>query len=457
MKPAWHGWWRTVALFADTGSVALALGGAALLRFGPLRSFDLTSAGLNSEPLVDHMILAVPLWIASFAAFSLYKPARNMNPVEQARRLVAAGLAAPIALVSLSFAVRQEPSRLWIALSTLLVIPVVAFERRALDWFVSRRRVKGRWQTPVVVVGHREAKAVLEELVLNPIRGLQPVATCGFGWDGLPEGNFSELNYIVRMNQASAVVIVTTDMERDEVNHVVAIADQLPVQVLVLPGIDYTLAHNLAVVPVGEEPGLLLEPASLRIYQRIAKRTIDLLFSAAALLVTLPALLTIAFLIRIDSPGPALFKQVRVGRGGRVFTVFKFRTMLDGAEMRDDDEFGFVLQPADITRVTRVGRWLRRLSLDELPQFLNVLRGDMSIVGPRPLLGTGVVSDPVLACRLLMPPGMTGLWQIQRKSKTSPEELLRFDVTYTRNWSLLLDIYIILKTVPALIQKHHEH
>jgi exopolysaccharide biosynthesis polyprenyl glycosylphosphotransferase len=422
---------------------------------------DYASSGLSPELLAGHIALALPVWIFALAAFSLYSPVRNMNAVEQARRLVAAGLAAPIALVSISFALRQEPSRLWIALSTLLVIPVVALERRALQSFVSRRRAKGRWQTPVVVVGRREAKGLLEDLVMNPVRGMQPVATCGFNWDGLPEGTLNELDQLVRNSGAGTVVIVATDMERDEVNHVVAVADQLPAQVLILPGLDYTLAHNLAIVPVGDEPGLSLEPASLRSYQRLMKRTLDIVLSALALAFTWPALLMIGLLVRLDSPGPALFKQPRLGHGGKVFTVWKFRTMTDGSDedaelhVEQDDGWGFTVKAPDDPRVTSVGRWLRRLSLDELPQFVNVFWGDMSLVGPRPVtLREGAFSESVLTGRFLMPPGITGLWQVSGRHALTPEDRARLDLTYVRNWSLLLDIYIIIRTIPAVFAKH---
>ncbi len=461
MKPAWHGWWRTTAIGLDAIAVAAALVGAGILRLGPLEGLDYANPGLGAQLLISHVALGTPLWIGSFAAFRLYSPFRNMNAVEQARRLVAAGLAAPVALVSISFALRQEPSRLWIALSTLRVIPIVALERRGLSWFVSRQRARGRWQTPVVVIGRREAKSLVENIVMNPVGGMQPVATCGFAWDGLPEGTLNELADLVRANSASAVIIVATDMDRDEVNHVVAVADQLATQIVVLPGLDYTLAHNLAIVPVGDEPALSLEPAALRTYQKLAKRTIDIAVSALFLLFTWPMLLVIGSLVRMDTPGPALFRHPRVGRNGKIFNVMKFRTMVNGADedanayVTRDELTGFHIKPQDDPRVTRLGQWLRQSSLDELPQLLNVLLGHMSLVGPRPLMiGEGTFSDSVLAGRLLMHPGMTGLWQVSGRSDALPEERARLDLTYVRNWSLLLDIYIILRTIPAMFKKH---
>ncbi len=461
MKPKWHSWWRSTALVFDMTAVALALVTAGLLRLGPLENLEYASDGLGSGLLSGHIALAIPLWIGAMAAFSLYSPIRNMNAVEQARRLVAAGLAAPIALVSISFALRQEPSRLWIALSTLLVIPMVALERRALSGLVARKRSRGKWQTPTVVVGRREAKALLEDLMMNPVRGMQPVATCGFAWDGLPDVTLQELDQIVRRTGAGTVVIVATDMERDEVNHVVAVADQLPAQVLILPGLDYTLAHNLAIVPVGEEPGLSLEPASLRTYQRLLKRTMDIVASLLALLVAMPAMVTIGMLVRLNTPGPAIFRQPRLGQGGKVFTVWKFRTMVDGSDedaelhVSQDDGWGFTIKAPNDPRVTSIGKWLRRLSLDELPQFINVLRGDMSLVGPRPVtLREGSYSESILGGRFLMPPGITGLWQVSGRHALAAEDRARLDLTYVRNWSLLLDIYIILRTLPAVVSKH---
>jgi exopolysaccharide biosynthesis polyprenyl glycosylphosphotransferase len=454
-------WWWLSALYLDAIAVALTLGGAALLRLGPLQGWEMITAGLSPGVALNNLAVALPIWIASLAAFGLYSPTISRNPVEQTKRIVSAGLAAPIAFISLAFVFHQDPSRLWVALATVLTIPSVTLGRRGLQAVVSSQRNRGKWQTKVVLVGRHEAKALVEELTINTSLGLQPVATCGFAWEDLPHGELHDLASIVRTHGVRGVLIVAMDMERDEINRAVAVADELPAEVVLLPGLDYTLAHNLSVLPLGNQPGLALQPASLRNYQRLLKRGLDLVFASAALVVLSPVLFAVGILIRLNSRGRAIFKQPRVGEQGEIFTVWKFRTMVDGAAESDelyvaqDNGFGFTLKMPGDPRVTGVGKFLRRTSLDELPQLINVIKGDMSIVGPRPVtLRERDQTESVLAGRLLVTPGITGLWQVSGRSALSAEDRARLDLTYVRNWSLLLDLYIMLRTIPAVVRKH---
>jgi lipopolysaccharide/colanic/teichoic acid biosynthesis glycosyltransferase len=183
----------------------------------------------------------------------------------------------------------------------------------------------------------------------------------------------------------------------------------------------------------------------------------DLLGAAAGLILLSPALLLIAFLIRLDSPGPILFRQQRPGRSLRSFTVLKFRSMVVGSDRIKPDEFASLgYGPQQKTkadpRITRVGRVLRRFSLDELPQLVNVLRGEMSLVGPRPLLGWELSQSDLMA-RSSVLPGLTGLWQVSGRSELSFEEMLRLDLEYVSNRSLLMDLTIVLRTIPAMFSR----
>jgi len=186
---------------------------------------------------------------------------------------------------------------------------------------------------------------------------------------------------------------------------------------------------------------------------------VDIVLATIGLVLTLPVLVVIAVAVRRDSPGPAIFKQVRVGANGRPFTLYKFRSMalgndnsqhrsyvaryIDGSAERVGGMFKLVHDP----RVTRVGRWLRRTSLDELPQLWNVLRGEMSLVGPRPSLPSEVaLYDEKARQRLRVKPGLTGLWQVSGRCTLSFDEMIALDVGYWQRWSLLLDLTILLKT-----------
>jgi exopolysaccharide biosynthesis polyprenyl glycosylphosphotransferase len=192
----------------------------------------------------------------------------------------------------------------------------------------------------------------------------------------------------------------------------------------------------------------------------VAKRVYDLAFASLGMLLTLPLWIAIALLVKLTSPGPIFFRQRRVGHRGRPFTILKFRTMRVGAdemlaELRALNEAdGPLFKLRDDPRVTRVGRWLRRWSFDELPQLFNVVRGDMSLVGPRPPLPEEVREyEEWQFDRLEVPPGITGLWQISGRSDLSFDEYVRLDLFYIENWSLAYDFFIVAKTIPVLLSK----
>jgi lipopolysaccharide/colanic/teichoic acid biosynthesis glycosyltransferase len=203
---------------------------------------------------------------------------------------------------------------------------------------------------------------------------------------------------------------------------------------------------------------LTLKPTGLSAGQRIGKRGVDLVLSVVGLIVFSPILLVLALAIKATSSGPVLFLQERVTEGGRTFWMYKFRTMTLPA-----DADGDVIQLATSTpyfklkndpRLTPLGKWLRRLSLDELPQLVNVLRGEMSLVGPRPLPAEQVSANlELLGPRHEVRPGITGWWQIQGRSTVGPEEAIRLDHFYIENWSAALDLYILMRTVGVLVKR----
>ena len=189
------------------------------------------------------------------------------------------------------------------------------------------------------------------------------------------------------------------------------------------------------------------------------KRVVDLLIAGVTLVLAAIPMLAIALVIRLDSPGPVILRQPRVGRNGRPFAAFKFRTMVDGADrLRDEllaEEGGAdprLFKHAADPRLTRTGKWLRRWSLDEFPQVWNIVRGEMSVVGPRPPLPDEVARyEPVHWQRLAVVPGLTGLWQVNGRSDLSFDEMVRLDLYYAETWSPWLDLKLIVRTVPAVL------
>jgi exopolysaccharide biosynthesis polyprenyl glycosylphosphotransferase len=189
------------------------------------------------------------------------------------------------------------------------------------------------------------------------------------------------------------------------------------------------------------------------------KRSFDFVGATITLVVLAPALALIALLVRLDSRGPAIYRQTRVGRAGRPFTMWKFRTMVDGADalkpgLRALNEADGLFKIAEDPRLTRVGRWLRRYSLDELPQLVNVLRGEMSLVGPRPLVADDDARITGLdRRRLYLTPGMTGRWQILGSARVPLSEMIKLDYLYVTGWSLWSDVKILLRTVPYVLAR----
>jgi lipopolysaccharide/colanic/teichoic acid biosynthesis glycosyltransferase len=185
------------------------------------------------------------------------------------------------------------------------------------------------------------------------------------------------------------------------------------------------------------------------------KRAFDIGASAAGIVLLLPVFVLLAVLVRLDSPGPVFFRQQRPGRNMRAFTMIKFRTMVDGAHKMQIGDFaaaGYGPQRKGVVdpRITKIGRFLRHTSLDELPQLFNVLRGEMSIVGPRPLLGWELAEDGMIA-RSAVQPGITGLWQVMGRSDLTFDDMLKLDLAYIERRSLLLDLGLVLRTIPAVL------
>ncbi len=191
---------------------------------------------------------------------------------------------------------------------------------------------------------------------------------------------------------------------------------------------------------------------------KIAKRVLDVIVASAGLMLAVLPMLCIALTIRLTSPGPVLFRQARVGKGGRLFTSYKFRSMYMDAEDRLEEvrhlnqADGPIFKIRQDPRMTPVGRFLRRTSLDELPQLFNAFRGEMSIVGPRPALMTEVLAyEPWQLERLIVRPGLTGLWQVSGRSDLPFEAMMRLDLEYIRRWSLWFDLWLLILTVPTVV------
>jgi exopolysaccharide biosynthesis polyprenyl glycosylphosphotransferase len=260
--------------------------------------------------------------------------------------------------------------------------------------------------------------------------------------------------------RAVGVVVSAGALASDQLNDIVRDLQEAGIHIHVATGILGVHSRRMRTLPLAYEPMLYIESAHLSSAQAVAKRAFDLVLSAVAIIVLAPIMLIVAAVIKCSDPGPVFFKQRRVGRNGAPFDVFKFRTMVVDAEAQlaklatMNERKGPLFKMENDPRVTRIGRILRASSLDELPQLFNVLRGEMSLVGPRPALPKEVADFPAaLRAREQVLPGITGLWQVEARDNPSFDAYRRLDLFYVENWSITLDLLIILGTVEQLLAK----
>jgi exopolysaccharide biosynthesis polyprenyl glycosylphosphotransferase len=254
-------------------------------------------------------------------------------------------------------------------------------------------------------------------------------------------------------------VAVTNESSPGDLRALADVIDQPGVDLLVAPAITEVAGPRTVLRPVADLPLLHVKEPTFSGPQRMVKDAMDRALAAAGLLVLLPAFLAVAAAIRLDSHGPVFFRQTRVGREGRRFEIVKFRTMVANAEQLQADleerneADGLLFKLRDDPRVTRVGRLLRKYSIDEIPQVWNVVRGEMSLVGPRPPLPAEVdLYESHVNRRLLVRPGITGLWQVSGRSDLSWDEAVRLDLYYVDHWSPTMDVVIMFKTFSAVIR-----
>jgi exopolysaccharide biosynthesis polyprenyl glycosylphosphotransferase len=328
----------------------------------------------------------------------------------------------------------------------------VWLEREVARALFLRARQRGRLLRNVVILGTDEDAGDLADMLAEDLSlGYHVTATIDHPDD------VAEVFTVLERTEAGSVLIagtpsaaLCTRLVRDLVHH--------GIHVELASALRDVAVDRLTVRPLGRVPVVYIEPRHPAGWRSMAKRTFDITGSLLGLLLVAPLAAFVAVALKLDSRGPVIFRQTRVGKDGSEFPVFKFRTMVVDAEARLDDlrvhnqAAGPLFKLKDDPRITRVGRLLRTTSLDELPQLLNVLRGDMSLVGPRPALPAELEAwDPHLYARLRVKPGITGMWQVYGRSDASFESYERLDLYYVDNWSLFTDLAIVAKTVPAVL------
>jgi exopolysaccharide biosynthesis polyprenyl glycosylphosphotransferase len=402
--------------------------------------------------------------VALFALFGLYESHR-FTPVEEFRRVVLAVSIGIMLAVTLGHWSDPTLSRAWILTTWGSTLTLTLSARRLWHAQIRRERSVGRLIFRTLVIGTNEEACRLARS-MDPVHtGFVPIGfvrTEGSA-DGVvePLGDIHRLREIVTREETDCLFVASSAVSPEEFKIIARITRLEGLEVRVSASLPEVLSSRLTAQPVGGVMSIALKPARLSPWQRAVKRAFDLVVAGTGLVLTAPIWAIVALAIKLDSKGPILYRQTRVGEGGRPFVMLKFRTMHVGAdamlaELRHLSEAdGPLFKLRDDPRVTRVGRWLRRWSIDEIPQLWNVVRGEMSVVGPRPPLPEEVLAyEDWHFARLEAPPGITGLWQVSGRSDLSFEDYVRRDLFYVENWSLTYDLFIVLKTIPAVLRRN---
>ena len=451
---------RRNQVFGDAAAVIIGLVIAAL----SYQLLSTSAAGLRWADIV-FAALAGCGWMIALSVNKLYVARVIERPSEEYRRLLTAGALAVGAVVALAFAVQyDELSRLWVTAIYLAVTFSLLIERRIARRIFNNLRASGRISRRVAIIGtDSHAIGLLHSAQRNPALGYDVVGFIGAQQPGHHDGRtvlgpMRRAADILREHQCVGAMISLNSVTAEQVNRLTRNLTDEGFHVALstsLRDIDVTRMR-----PQGFDGQTLIyvEPTIRTGWRVIAKRAFDLTLAVTALVLTAPLTITAAILIKLESSGPVLFRQQRVGRDGDTFPIIKLRTMHEDAEQRRDELLtlneadGPLFKIEHDPRITRVGRILRKLSIDELPQFWNVIRGDMSVVGPRPALPSELVEwEPELHERLRVLPGITGVWQVSGRSDSSYEDYKRLDLYYVDNWSLLHDLRIVLKTFGVVI------
>ncbi len=396
----------------------------------------------------------------------VYVPRRGGSWFEDLYRIGNATTTVTVILIAATFIVQPLfYSRLLLIESALVTISLLSGARLTRRLAQAQLRQRGQGVDRVLIVGAGEiGRAVMRNLAARPDLGYHVV---GFVDDDPAKGdlgrfkalgNLDQMETLLKAERIDEVIIALPWMYQRKIISLVRACETLGARARVVPDLFQLSLNRVDFDDIGGIPLIGIKEATIPRVGRIVKRLLDLLLAALGLVVGLPFWVLLGLAIRLESPGAVIFRQQRIGESGRPFAVYKFRSMRASAEAERaqlqalNEADGPLFKIKNDPRLTRVGRFIRRVSLDEVPQLLNVLRGEMSIVGPRPGLPEEVAQyQPWHRQRLEVSPGLTGLWQVSGRSDLSFDEMCLLDIYYIENWSLGLDLTIMLRTIPRVL------
>ena len=412
--------------------------------------------------------LLTALLLFAYRGAGLYDSRRARSWFDEMRAIVNGTAFGIVALVFFVFAVRPLVySRLIFFYAAVLITIFLGVARLVKSIVLARLRRQGRAVARVLIIGAGETgRTVMSNLVAHPEFGYQVV---GFVDDNPDRGrtdigrfqalgSVGNLPRVLEEELIDEVIIALPWQAHRKIIRLVNECQRADVRARIIPDLFQMSLSRVDVDDINGIPLIGVREVSITGFNLALKRATDVLVAVLSLVLALPMMLLIALAVRLDSPGSVLFRQERVGKGGRLFAMYKFRSMIEGADAKREaltqieEVDGRRFKLKDDPRVTRVGRFLRRTSFDELPQIYNVLRGEMSLVGPRPALPEEVTRyQEWHRKRLEVVPGITGLWQVSGRSEIPFDEMVLLDAYYIENWSLGLDLRILLQTIPKAL------
>lgn len=465
-------WLRSHALrmrVTDMLCVVLAVSGAYLLRFGFEDSIAVNGRGVDVSYVTLSLFLIAAWWLV-LEYMGTRDPKVIGTGLEEYRRVTAASLWLFGAVAVFSYVLKIDTARGYVAVALPLGVAFLITARWTFRKALHRTRLRGLNLHRVLLLGAAHSVQHLnEKLDRHIISGYKPVA-CILTDTDLTAGSLPVIrtsptveNVLEAIERSEVdTVAITSGAELDPVflRHLGWALSARDVAMIMAPALTDVSGPRIHMQPVAGLPLIHVTTPKLDGMKALAKRSLDIVGSLSILAILALPMLIIAAIVKLDSPGPALFYQERIGKGGQPFKMIKFRSMRTDAEdlfqelqAQTGGSMIFFKMKKD-PRVTRFGAWIRRYSIDELPQLLNVFNGTMSLVGPRPQVAREVeMYDSASHRRLLVKPGMTGLWQVSGRNDLSLEESIRLDLYYVENWSLAQDILILFRTAKAVVAK----
>ena len=461
MAPAvWTSHYRLAAAGADFVS-ALAAG---------FLAFEVRFDSQGSQP-AEYLALSAllpVLWIASVALAGGYDPRFIGLGSDEFRKILNAAVSLTAGIAIASYAVRFDVARGYVVLALPTLAAFDLTGRYLLRKGLHKRRHRGRYMRRTVVAGHRRAVTdLVTQLRRDSHHGLSVVAVCVAGprtedeVAGVPVagGLDSVATTVAEFRADTVAVLACPEMNGRQLRELAWNLEKSGTDMCVASALLDVAGPRTTIRPVAGLPLLHVDHPELAGVRQVVKGVFDRVLAALVLILLAALFAAIALTIKLVDPGPVFFQQTRVGRDGKTFRLWKFRTMVVDAEARKaelmahNEAEGTLFKMRRDPRVTRTGTLLRRRSLDELPQLLNVLLGEMSLVGPRPALPAEAAKyGDHMRRRLAVKPGITGLWQVSGRSDLPWDEAERLDVRYVENWSLALDVQILWKTLSAVLR-----